>query len=92
MCIRDSKASLWTVGIWGLLISAVFICIPEPIARIFFYEPKAIATSVEYLIIIGFSEAFMCVEPVSYTNLDVYKRQIWLCGSDRANRLSVHSN
>ena len=56
------KASLWTVGIWGLLISAVFICIPEPIARIFFHEPKAIATSVEYLIIIGFSEAFMCVE------------------------------
>ena len=32
------------------------------IARIFFHEPKAIATSVEYLIIIGFSEAFMCVE------------------------------
>lgn len=27
-----------------------------------FHEPKAIATSVEYLIIIGFSEAFMCVE------------------------------
>ena len=59
---KGYKASLWTVGIWGLLISAVFICIPEPIARIFFYEPKAIATSVEYLIIIGFSEAFMCVE------------------------------
>ncbi len=28
----------------------------------FFHEPKAIATAVEYLIIIGFSEAFMCVE------------------------------
>ena len=59
---KGYKASLWTVGIWGLLVSAVFICIPEPIARIFFHEPKAIATSVEYLIIIGFSEAFMCVE------------------------------
>ena len=59
---KGYKASLWTVGIWGLLISAVFICMPEPIARIFFHEPKAIATSVEYLIIIGFSEAFMCVE------------------------------
>ena len=59
---KGYRASLWTVGIWGLLISAVFICIPEPIARIFFHEPKAIATSVEYLIIIGFSEAFMCVE------------------------------
>ena len=59
---KGYKASLWTVGIWGLLISAVFICVPEPIARIFFHEPAAIATAVEYLIIIGFSEAFMCVE------------------------------
>ena len=32
---KGYKASLWTVGIWGLLISAVFICVPEPIARIF---------------------------------------------------------
>ena len=54
---KGYKASLWTVGIWGLLISAVFICIPEPIARIFFHEPKAIATSVEYLIIIAFTSA-----------------------------------
>lgn len=37
---KGYKASLWTVGIWGLLISAVFICIPEPIARIFFMNPK----------------------------------------------------
>ena len=59
---KGYKASLWTVGIWGLLISAVFIWVPEPIARIFFHEPAAIATAVEYLIIIGFSEAFMCVE------------------------------
>ena len=59
---KGYKASLWTVGIWGVLISAIFICVPEPIARIFFHEPKAIATAVGYLTIIGFSEAFMCVE------------------------------
>ena len=33
---KGYKASLWTVGIWGLLISAVFICLPEPIAMIEF--------------------------------------------------------
>ena len=55
-------ASLWTVGIWGLLISFVFICFPKAIADIFFHEPKAVATAVGYLVIIGFSEAFMCVE------------------------------
>ena len=59
---KGYKASLWTVGIWGVLISAIFICVPGPIARIFFHEPKAIATAVGYLTIIGFSEAFMCVE------------------------------
>ena len=59
---KGYKASLWTVGIWGVLISVIFICFPEPIAQIFFHEPKAIATAKGYLVIIGFSEAFMCVE------------------------------
>ena len=55
-------ASVWIVGFWGLLISAAFIFFPRPIAEIFFHEPKAIATAVGYLIIIGFSESFMSVE------------------------------
>ncbi|WP_072522227.1 MATE family efflux transporter [Blautia sp. Marseille-P3087] len=59
---KGYRASLWTVGIWGLLISFVFICFPKTIADIFFHEPKAVATAVGYLVIIGFSEAFMCVE------------------------------
>ena len=59
---KGYKASLWTVGIWGVLISVIFICFPEPIAQIFFHEPKAIATAMGYLVIIGFSEAFMGVE------------------------------
>ena len=59
---KGYRASLWTVGIWGLLISLVFICFPQAIADIFFHEPKAVATAVGYLVIIGFSEAFMCVE------------------------------
>ena len=59
---KGYRASLWTVGIWGLLITAVFVMFPRPIAEIFFHEPKAVSTAVGYLIIIGFSEAFMCVE------------------------------
>ena len=59
---KGYRASLWTVGIWGLLISFGFICFPKAIADIFFHEPKAVATAVGYLVIIGFSEAFMCVE------------------------------
>lgn len=59
---KGYKASLWTVGIWGVLISVIFICFPKPIVEIFFHEPKAIETAMGYLVIIGFSEAFMCVE------------------------------
>ena len=59
---KGYRASLWTVGIWGLLISFIFVCFPQTIADIFFHEPKAVATAVGYLVIIGFSEAFMCVE------------------------------
>ena len=54
--------SLLTVGLWGLLVTAIFICFPGPLAGVFFHEPKAIVTAISYLIIIGFGEAFMCVE------------------------------
>ena len=57
---KGYRASLLTVGIWGLLVTAIFVFAPNTIARIFFHEPKAIAIAVSYLIIIGLSEAF-CV-------------------------------
>ena len=59
---KGYRASLWTVGIWGVLITLAFVLVPNTIAEIFFHEPKAIETAVGYLVIIGFSEAFLCVE------------------------------
>ena len=59
---KGYRASLLTVGVWGLLVTAIFVFAPNTIARIFFHEPKAIAIAVRYLIIIGLSEAFLCVE------------------------------
>ena len=59
---KGYRASLWTVGIWGLIITAIFVFVPKPIARIFFHEATAIEVAVDYLIIVGLSEAFMCVE------------------------------
>lgn len=38
------------------------MCVPTPIASVFFHEKQAIAIAVDYLIIVGFSEAFLCVE------------------------------
>ena len=59
---KGYRASQWTVGIWGIFITLLFVSVPRPIANIFFHEPKAIATAVDYLIIVGFSEAFLCIE------------------------------
>lgn len=59
---KGYRFSLLTVGVWGLLVTAIFVFAPNTIARIFFHEPKAIAIAVSYLIIIGLSEAFLCVE------------------------------
>lgn len=59
---KGYRASQWTVGIWGIFITLLFVRVPRPIANIFFHEPKAIATAVDYLIIVGFSEAFLCIE------------------------------
>ena len=59
---KGYRASLWTVGIWGLIITAIFVFVPKLIARIFFHEATAIEVAVDYLIIVGLSEAFMCVE------------------------------
>lgn len=47
---------------WGLLISAAFVFLPRPISELFFHEAEVIEISVEYLRIIGLSEAFMSVE------------------------------
>ena len=59
---KGYRASLFTVGIWGILITLLFVFAPNTIASIFFHESKAIATAVGYLVIIGFSEPFMCIE------------------------------
>ena len=59
---KGYQISFKIVVIWGLMITLLFVGTPEPISRIFFYEEEAIATSVNYLIIVGLGEAFMCVE------------------------------
>lgn len=59
---KGYRISAWTVGIWGALVGVAFLLFPEPISQLFFHEQDAIRVSVEYLQIIGISEAFMCIE------------------------------
>ena len=59
---KGYKASLCSVGIWGIFITIMFVFQPKAIAEIFFHEPKVIMIAIGYLTIIGVSEAFMAVE------------------------------
>lgn len=59
---RGYHISFLTMAIWGSLIMLAFLIFPEEISQIFFHEPGVIRISAEYLIIIGFSEACMCIE------------------------------
>lgn len=59
---KGYRISFIIIALWGLLVTAAFVFFPTPISRLFFHETDAIAIAVDYLIIIGFSEAFMSVE------------------------------
>lgn len=56
------KISLRILIVWGILVTALFVLLPENMARLFFYEEDVISIAVDYLRIIGIGEGFMCVE------------------------------
>lgn len=59
---RGYSISFRTTALWGLLVTALFLLFPGPIAQFFFHEEDVISTAVNYLVIIGIGESFMCVE------------------------------
>ena len=54
--------SLRILILWGILVTALFVLLPRPIAGLFFHEEDVIATAIDYLVVIGIGEGFMCVE------------------------------
>ena len=59
---KGYKISALIVLIWGIIVTLLFILFPESISKMFFFEKDAIYISINYLIIVGLSEPFMCVE------------------------------
>lgn len=59
---KGYRISFLTVVMWGLAITLLFVLFPEPVARLFFHEADVIPVAMQYLIIVGLSEAFMSVE------------------------------
>ena len=56
------RISFGILTIWGLIITVAFVLLPRPISGLFFHDPESLGISVNYLTIIGFSEAFMAIE------------------------------
>lgn len=48
--------------VWGAVIGAAFILLPETISSLFFHEAEIIPQSVAYFEILGFCEPFLCLE------------------------------
>ncbi|MBQ5672114.1 MAG: MATE family efflux transporter [Oscillospiraceae bacterium] len=59
---KGYRISFITMAVWGLFILLVFVFLPVQLSSIFFHEAHVIPVMVDYFIIVGFSEPFMCVE------------------------------
>ncbi|MDU4975705.1 MAG: MATE family efflux transporter, partial [Hungatella hathewayi] len=59
------KGYMTAVGVmfvWGLFCSGVLIGFPKQIFGLFIHEADIIPMGISYLVILGFSQMFMCVE------------------------------
>lgn len=59
---KGYRISFIAMTVWGLLITALFVFLPVQLSSIFFHEEHVIPVMVDYFVIVGFSEPFMCVE------------------------------
>lgn len=48
--------------VWGLFSTFLLIAFPWQIFGLFIHEPEVISLGIRYLVILGFSQMFMCVE------------------------------
>ena len=62
---RGYRISFITVVIWGGLITILMVLCPAQISSLFFHTMNEITLCSNYLIIVGLSQSFMCVELMS---------------------------
>ncbi len=59
---KGYRISFFTIVIWGAAMTLIFVLLPMPISRIFFHEADVLPIAARYMVIVGLSEGFMCVE------------------------------
>lgn len=59
---KGYSTAIRIMALWGMLCSALLICFPSQIFGVFIHEPDVIPIGVRYLVILGVSQMFMCLE------------------------------
>lgn len=59
---KGYNISVIAVAAWGAIVGAAFLLFPAGISGLFFHEAELIPLSVDYFLILGICEPFMCVE------------------------------
>lgn len=59
---KGYRAATGVMFVWGILCSLLLILLAEPIFRLFINEAEIIPLGVDYLVILGISQMFMCIE------------------------------
>lgn len=59
---KGYRAAFSTILVWGIGMTLLFVLFPMQISGVFFHEAEVLPVASRYMVIVGFSEAFMCVE------------------------------
>jgi putative MATE family efflux protein len=60
--LQGYKTAIYIMGTIGVFVSLILIFFPEPLFKIFVRESEAVKEGVIYLVILGYSQLFMCLE------------------------------
>lgn len=59
---KGYKTAMFMMGVWGVITTLGLIIFPGPLFKIFISEPDMLGLGVDYLMILGYSQLFMCME------------------------------
>lgn len=63
--IQGYKTSMIAISIWGIFSTLLLVLCAEPIFKVFINEPEVLQQGIDYLVILGYSQFFMCIEIVT---------------------------
>lgn len=60
--LKGYRVSFMVMSAWGVVSSLILILLAAPLFKIFIPDPQILPLGISYLVILGFSQYFMCVE------------------------------